>query len=83
MNNHIPLTQDVDLMILEASLYLPNCCYWALLCANNNLLTVHETFALRNRTTVLGPRKHILNVFLTDNVIRSLELDEFKFLLIL
>jgi len=47
MNNHIPITQDLDFIILEASLYLPNCCYLALPCATNYLLKLHETIALR------------------------------------
>ena len=86
MNSYIPITQDVYVTILEASLHLPNCCYFSLLCANNNLLTVHEIIALRmiHPVTVLGTIKHVLNVCLMDNckpVIRPLELDEFKFLL--
>lgn len=46
MNNIIPITQDLDFTNLEASLYLPNCCYLALLCATNHLPTLHETIVL-------------------------------------
>jgi len=48
MNSHIPITQDLDFTILEASLYISNCCYeyLALQCATNYLLTLHETVAL-------------------------------------